>query len=247
VTDAVRTRHPRLPAAAGPLVATAGSLAATAGRALSVPLAALARYRRGRPMHPRGTVVRGVLDRYGARPPWGVPWLDVADRTTVTVRLSRGAGLPPPWPDLLGLAVRVPGDDGDVDLLMSTTGSGPRTRLLPVLRRDAATGYGSIMGYRSTAGTLRLGAFAERTHGPGHRIDPDGTPGAGGLVFVLAAARGTEPWRPFARLTLAGARDGDDDVHFDAVRRPPPGLVPDGPLARLRAPSYAAAQRARSG
>jgi hypothetical protein len=189
-----------------------------------------------------------VLDRYGSRPPWGVPWLDVAQRDSVIVRLSRGAGLPPPWPDLLGLAVRVPADAGDVDLLLSTTGSGSRTRLLPLLRRDAATGYGSIMGYRSRAGTLRLGAFAERTHRPGDRVDPDGDAGAGGLVFVLAAARGSGPWRPFARLTLADALDGPDaDVRFDAVRRPPPGLVPDGPLARLRAPSYAAAQRERSG
>jgi hypothetical protein len=247
VTDAAGLARP--PAAARPFVAAGGVLAAAAGRLLAVPLAAFARRRHGKPMHPRGTVVRGVLDRYGARPPCGVPWLDVADRASVTVRLSRGAGLPPPWPDLLGLAVRVPGEDGDVDLLLSTTGSGSRTRLLPVLRRDAATGYGSIMGYRSRAGTLRLGAFAERTHGPGDRIDPDGGPAAGGgLVFVLAAARGTGPWRPFARLTLADPVDGGDaDVRFDAVRRPPPGMVPDGPLARLRAPSYAAAQRARGG
>jgi hypothetical protein len=93
------------------------------------------------------------------------------------------------------------------------------------------------MGYRSAAGTLRLAAVGERTAG--------GPGGADGLVFALAAARGTGTFRPFGRLVLGRpVPAGDPDVRFDAVRRPPPGLRPDGPMARLRAPSYA---RARAG
>jgi hypothetical protein len=38
----------------------------------------------------------------------------------------------------------------------------------------------------------------------------------------------------------------DPDVRFDAVAHPPPGLVPDGPMARFRAPAYARARAARS-
>jgi hypothetical protein len=187
-------------------------------------------------MHPRGVVCRGVLERTGPTPPWGVPWLDEPSRDAVLVRLSRGAGLPPPLPDLLGLALRLPGSgDERIEVLLSTTGRGRIGHLIPVLRRDPATAYGSIMGYRTDAGTLRLAALGERTSGR------DGE----SLVFVLAAGRGPGPWRPFARLTLGSELEPPDpDLRFDAVLHPPPGMVADGPLARLRAPAYG---RARAG
>jgi hypothetical protein len=204
-------------------------VAETAGRALAVPLGALARWRRGKPMHPRGVVVDGVLERGTGPVPFGVPWLDEQARDDVVVRLSRGTGLPAPLPDLLGLAVRIP--DGPVDLLLTSTATGPVLRLLPRPRRDTATSYGSVMGYRSDAGTLRLAALP----------DDDSA-----RRFTLAAARGQGPWRPFGRLVLGAPREPlDPDVRFDAVRNPPHGLVPDGPLARLRAPAYAAARRGR--
>jgi len=212
-------------------------LAGGAGRVLGAPLGALARARRGKPMHPRGVVREGVLDRTGASTVWGVPWLDGPGRDRVVVRLSRGAGLPPPLPDLLGLAVRLDGADGRrSELLLSTTGRGRWGRFVPVLRRDPATTYGSIMGYRTDAGTVRLAAVGERS------TDADGE----GLVFVLAAARGTGPWVPFARLTLGSLLEPPDpDLRFDAVRHPPPGMVADGPLARFRAPAYAMAREGR--
>ena len=204
-------------------------VAETAGRVLGVPLGALARWRRGKPMHPRGVVVDGVLERGTGPTPFGVPWLDEPARDDVVVRLSRGTGLPEPLPDLLGLAVRIP--DGPLDLLLTSAATGPVLRLLPRPRRNAATSYGSIMGYRSDAGTLRLATLPD-----------DGS----ARRFTLAAARGQGPWRPFGRLELGGPREPlDPDVRFDAVRNPPHGLVPDGPLARLRAPAYAAARRGR--
>lgn len=66
-------------------------LARATGRLLAVPLAAVARRRHGRPMHPRGAVSDAVLERSGVRPPWGVPWLDEPARDEVVVRLSRGS------------------------------------------------------------------------------------------------------------------------------------------------------------
>jgi hypothetical protein len=67
------------------------------------------------------------------------------------------------------------------------------------------------------------------------------------LSFTLAVARGFGPWQPFGRLTLTEpTRPLDADVRFDAVRNPPPGLVPDGPMARFRAPAYATARAART-
>jgi hypothetical protein len=205
------------------------------GRLLGLPLAALARRRAGKPMHPDGVARTGMLERAGSVPPWGVPWLDLAARDPVVVRLSRGVGLPRRLPDLLGLAVRLTGPAGEpVDLLLTSTASGRLGRGVPALRRDPATTYGSIMGYRTDAGTVRLAATGERT-------------ADGSLAFVLSAARGGRPLRSFARLSLGEAFEPPDpDVRFDAVLHPPPGLVADGPIARLRAPAYAMARAGRS-
>ena len=223
----------------------------TAGRAVAVPLGALARLRHGKPMHPRGAVLDAVLERTGGPAEWGVPWLAGRGEQAALVRLSRGAGLPAPLPDVLGLAVRLPGTagaEGPVDLLLSTTGRGRLTRWVLVPRRDAGAVYSSLMGYRSAAGAVFLAALPEPTAG-----SVTAEPGpvaaaarAGRLAFTLAAARGPGEWRPFARLRLLGpVPEVDPDLRFDAVRNPPPGLVPDGPMARFRAPAYAAAQRER--
>lgn len=215
---------------------------------VAAPLAALARWRDGKPMHPRGVVLDAVLERHGGHRPWGVPFLDATARDDVVVRLSRGAGLPEPLPDLLGLAVRLgAGSEAPVDLLLSTTRRGALTRVIPVLRRDTASVYSSIMAYSSAAGPIRLAALPT---GDGVPSDPGPLAAAvreRPLVFVLAAARGFGVWIPFARLVVGDAeRPLDPDLRFDAVRHPPPGLSPDGPLARFRAPAYAAAQEARS-
>lgn len=229
------------------VAAGTGGAAGAAGRAVAVPLAALARLRRGKPMHPSGAVLDAVLERQGSVPAWGVPWLDESSTDRAVVRLSRGAGLPGSWPDLLGLAVRVPGVERPVDLLLSSSGRGRVLRRVPVLRRNAAVPYTSIMGYRSPAGTLRLAALPRSQP---LSSQPDAL-AAGvrrrGLEFTLAAARGGGPWLPFGRLVLTGPREPvDPDVRFDAVRYPPPGLTADGPMARFRAPAYARAQAART-
>jgi hypothetical protein len=223
----------------------------TAGRAVAVPLGALSRRRHGKPMHPRGAVLNAVLERTGGPAGWGVPWLACSGAQAALVRLSRGAGLPAPLPDLLGLAVRLPGaagTEGPVDLLMSSSGRGRLTRWVPVPRRDAAAVYSSIMGYRSAAGPVFLVALPDPGAG---RVTAEPGPvaeaaRAGRLAFTLAAALGVGEWQPFARLRLlAPVPEVDPDVRFDAVRNPPPGLVPDGPMARFRAPAYAAAQQGR--
>ncbi|PWW22549.1 hypothetical protein JD79_01703 [Geodermatophilus normandii] len=222
-------------------------LATLAGRLAAVPLGTLARRRDGKPMHPRGAVLSAVVERTGVPGDWGVRWLEEQAREAAVVRLSRGAGLPAPLPDLLGMAVRLPDGDRPVDLLLSTTGSGRWTRLLPVPRVGAAVPYSSIMGYRSAAGTLRLAAVPER---PQHLPSDPGPVAAAapGAAFRLLVARGAGDWVPFGRLVLGDpAPDLDPDLHFDAVRNPPPGLLADGPMARFRAPAYAAAQEGRSG
>jgi hypothetical protein len=224
-------------------------LAHVAGRLVGVPLAGLARLRSGKPMHPRGAVFSAVLERHGSGSAdgWGVPWLDTAATQDAVVRLSRSAGLPAPLPDVLGLALRLPSGSGTpIDLLLSTTGRGAVTRLLPAPRRDTAAVYSSIMAYRSDAGPVRLAALPEADDVPS---DPQPLAGAiarHGLRFTLAAARGLGPWQPFATLTLTAPVPAlDPDVRFDAVQNSPPGLVADGPMAHFRAPAYARARAAR--
>jgi hypothetical protein len=221
-----------------------------AGRVVGIVLGALARRRRGKPMHPRGAVFSAALERHGSSDTaWGVPWLDATATEAAVVRLSRGAGLPAPLPDLLGLAIRLPSAGGaPVDLLLTTTGRGPLGRLLPTPRRDTAAIYSSIMGYRSDAGTLRIAALPQDDAVPSEPAPLATVVARDGLSFTLAVARGRGPWVPFGRLVLgAPAEPLDPDVQFDAVLNPPPGLVPDGPMARFRAPAYGRARRARRG
>jgi hypothetical protein len=122
-----------------------------------------------------------------------------------------------------------------VDLLLSSTGLGPRSRALLVPRRDPATAYSSLMTYGSALGRVSLLAVAVRP------VDS-----AGGL-FQLAAAAGRGPWEPYGWLEVGGEMPvGTDPVRaFDAVLHAPPGLRADGPVGRARTPAYAAVRAAR--
>src|SRR3954466_10917802 len=197
-------------------------------------------------MHPRGAVFDAVVERYGSGSDHGVPWLDEAATAPAGGRLSRGPGRPAPRPDRLGRASGRPGGGSPGDLLLTSTGRGPLSRLLPLPRRDSAAGYSSIMGYPSHAGSPRLAALPEADRMPSEPAPLAGAVRRAGLRFILAVARGTGPWQPFATLILTDpVRALAPDVQFDAVQTPPPGLVPDGPMARFRAPSYARARAAR--
>ncbi|GAA0250995.1 hypothetical protein [Cryptosporangium japonicum] len=189
---------------------------------------------RARPaLHPRGTVVRAVVHRDGLAEPVGVPWIDRPGHDDAVVRLSRATGLPRPFPDVLGLAVRVDPDGDPADLLLSTTGRAPLARHVLRPRYDArAATYTSVLPYRAPAGPVLLGAFPAAAR-------------AGRPAFHLAVAAPTGPWRRFARLELAGTGCGDADLAFDPVLRPLPGLTLPEPLATLRAASYRASREGR--
>lgn len=193
---------------------------------------ALTRLRSGRPIHAVGSVRHATLTRYGTARPWGVPWLDGTGEHAAVVRSSRGLGLPPGLPDLLGLAVRVDDAAGPVDVLLGSTGIGPLGRRLLLPRRGGGVRASStIVTYASAAGRVRLAAVPEREDA----VQP---------VYVLAAAVGSDVWDPFARLEVGGD-EGDSDITFDPVLNSPPGLVPDGLLSRVRTPAYVVTRRRR--
>ncbi|WP_152191027.1 hypothetical protein [Georgenia satyanarayanai] len=209
--------------------ATAARAAAAAtGQVLGVALGALGRVRRGRSLHPRGTVHEAVLTVWGAERPWGVPLLDRAGEHRCVVRVSRAAGLPPPLPDARGLALRLEEPTGTVDLLVSTTGVGPLTRFVLIPRRTERRPMTSLLPVRTPTGALQL------------RLTPVAPDGAA-RTWLLSAARGRGPWEPVGRLVATAQPvrpDPDPPLRFDPVRHLPAG-VSQYPWVRLvRDPAY---------
>ncbi len=202
---------------------------------------AVARVTRRRALHPRGVVVDGVLHRTGLRPPSGAAFVDEVPveglaEEPVRVRLSRASGLPPPLPDVLGLALRVTTEGGaPADLLLSTSGRRAGARHVLVPRRDPWTAtYTSVAPFLTPRGLLMVAALP-----------------LGECSFALAVATLRGQWRRFAVLALPD-RDvvdaaPDDETGFDPVQNAVPGLeVPPG-LSGLRRTSYAASRAARTG
>lgn len=212
-----------------------------AGRALGAVVTVLSAVRpAARPVHPRGEVLTARLVVAGlasgeARS--GASFLDDAAELDVLARFSRSVGLPVPWPDVSGLAVRVPvtpaagGGGGDVyaDLLFAGTGRGRLGRYLLVTTLRRRGGFlGTLLPYGTPTGPVHLGASP-----------------LGATTWELSWARPRSGWRPFARLELGDAPGVDLDLSFDAVSAAPPGLEVYGWHRAVRGPGYAAARRAR--
>lgn len=212
--------------------AVASAVASAGGAVLRAATAGIAAVRpTAKPLHPRGRVTAGTLRRFGGTAPTGAEWLDASGSTEVVVRESRALGLPAPWPDIFGLAIRIPADDGYGDVLFASTGLGTLTRftLTPALAPSGRP-MTTLLPYRSPTGPVMLSAA--------YRDD---------LTVRLAWAAPTGAWHPFAELSLH--RDlttpTDAPVSFDPVQNVPPGLQSYEWVRRLREPAYAAARRSR--
>jgi hypothetical protein len=214
-------------------------VAAAGGRVLGATAYVVGRVRdRDKALHPRGQLLAATLDRFGAEPATGVAWLDEPGQDDVTVRMSRALGLPRGWPDILGLAVRVP-SVGETygDLLFATTGIGPASRFLlrPTAAEPDETAYSTYLPYRSPNGPILFAAFP--------------VPSSGAPTLTLSCASLTGEWRAFATLTLGEEPTGDESeplISFDPLLHTIPGLEPYEWHRRLREYAYAAARRARS-
>ncbi|MDG4824815.1 hypothetical protein O7635_23445 [Asanoa sp. WMMD1127] len=168
----------------------------------------------------------------------GVALFDEPREYAALVRLSRGAGLPRGWPDVLGVAVRIRDGGGpgrDLDLLFSTAaGAVPLLRQVPFPRRSPVTFYSSVAGYRTARGRYYLAAL------PWPGVGPE-------QGFRIAAARRFGRWRTVALVTLGAPVPAavDRAVGFDAVRHAAPGLDPDGWLWGVRRAAYGGSRRGR--
>ncbi|GAA2164453.1 DUF1990 family protein [Actinomadura napierensis] len=210
---------------------------------------ALARLRGGRPLHPRGVVLDATLRLSGTSHFWGVPLLDDTVEVRGLARLSRSVGMPPPLPDILGLALRwqQPGDGAPTtaELLLATTGHGRLSRhlLRPAVRWGPGF-YGSLLPYAAGDRHVLVGAVARRAVPSGLGALARAI-GEGPVPMDLVVATELGPWERFGELVLTGPARRDDQapVRFNPARHPIPGLRPAGPLQQVRRRTYDAVQR----
>lgn len=199
--------------------------------------------RRARALHPRGRAYHATVMTCGGGG-YGVDLLDHGAVYPALARLSRGAGLPVGWPDVLGVAVRVwdaGGPGADLDLLASTVaGTAPVARHVPWPRRRARSPYTTIARYGTRLGRRYFAVLPDPDAPP--LVDP-GVPAR----FRLAVASASGNWWVFERLALTRpAPDGlDAAVAFDPVVRTVQGLRPQGWLWRLRAAAYEGSRHGR--
>jgi hypothetical protein len=237
--------------------------AAAAGPAVAAGFYALAALRHGRSLHPTGVGYQGRLEVHAERPGRpGVPLFQVSATHPAILRFSRGAGLPEPLPDALGVAIKLPdvyGPGVDQDLLL--TSSTDR----PLLRRLLFPARSFVHGAFSTAlpydfGNERvvlllvpvLPSAGRSTGGEGHR--PGGgalaelrAVAANGLNFELRTAKSFGRSQPLASVTVGPPLSPDQT---EALRFNPwttgPGIRPSGWLNLLRDAAYRASQRGRN-
>jgi hypothetical protein len=213
------------------LSSTAGSMAGwMVGATLAGVVRAFAALRPSdKPLHPKGVVRHARLLRRGVEPPTGVAFLDTVATDDVLVRESRSVGLPRALPDIQGLALRVPNPDGSYgDALFASNGFGWLTRFLLIPTR---TTYGrpmtTLLPYDTAAGPVLLGVRAVDTG----RLE---------LGFAVGDGR----WRTVGEIELSD-RVSDEEITFDPIRNPLPGLGQYAAVRRLREPAYTAARSSR--
>lgn len=244
------TERPPRPAAAPPLPSVPAPVAA----ATSAFWGALSTLRgRRRSLHPNGDAYRAELvvpDRPGSL---GADLLDQPGTRRAIVRFSRGAGLPEPLPDILGMAIRVldaHGPGAHQDFLVVTSADVPVAHhaLLPARSYFDRT-FSSILVY-SIGGRTRLVGAQPRTeapHGAGTGLGALKTAAArGDLEYDLSIAAPFGHFEAIARLRIRDRLPDDDSEHLRFnVWNTGGGIRPGGPFQGLRLPAYEGSQRGR--
>lgn len=218
------------PNAAGRLAAVAG---AAPGAVLGAVFGAAALVRRTKPLHPRGRVGEATLQITSPQPDLEVPLLAARRTHRCTVRWSRAMGLPEPWPDVEGFAIRF--EEPTADLLFASTGTGAVTRFLLVPRSAGTHGpQTTLLPVASAAGTSLVFRLT-----PASVTDPDEELPR---RFDLAVATSGSVWRPVGTLEVAWGPDRS--MRFDPVEHQLPGTAQYPVVRFLREPAYLMARLA---
>jgi hypothetical protein len=207
----------------------------------------VARWRSGRALHTAGIVLDGrlVLDADSAT---GSALGGPAERPAV-VRLSKSVSLPGGWGDLLGVGLRVPTDDGVLDVLFGSVGRHDLDHMLLLPSSGWwSRPYSTILPYRIDGRPLVLGLTPPALTGD---ADPATVARAvaehGPLALTVTEQPPGRRRRRVGTLTLDTARGDDDDAtfSFDPILNHPTGVRPVRPLSRLRELAYTGSRRGR--
>ena len=215
----------------------------------------LSAVRRKRVFHPDGVAYRGTLTFLPTE--MLDPLIAFAGGVTsdAIVRFSRGVGLPQNLPDVLGVAVKLPGLGGpgrDVDFLMVTSGEGAimQNVLLPAwgyFRND----YSTVLPYRSPDGTEHVLLGARPDADLAGRADQTfqdvaDAVAAAHVRFDVTTARVGAKWKKTGSLVVNAKLDQETAA---SLRFTPwnahPRLVPAGPFNTWRKSAYEKSQAAR--
>ncbi|MBK5222612.1 MAG: hypothetical protein JJE52_07000 [Acidimicrobiia bacterium] len=211
------------------------SLPSWLSTATSTTFGAIARVRHARGLHPRGVTLAGRASLTMA----GRPLTTVAD-SKVVVRLSRGIGLPHPWPDFNGIAIRFVDAHGaaeHLDLLLTSSFSPPRARhlIFPWSTLDGL-GYSTVLTFDGPDGTIMFRAELDGAR----TLDALDVAREDAVHIRVMSARPDADWVDAARIQLDRVLAPDEAA---AVRFDPwvtsTSLVLRGLLNRLRGPAYA--------
>lgn len=178
----------------------------------------LAAVRRARAFHPTGQAfdARLCIDGRGPLP---------EGEQDVTARLSKGAGLPGPVPDFLGLAFRAHADGRPIDVLCTTTAGlrGWRQMLLWPARQWTGARLTTLMPWqRSGPGRSRVVVGAEVLDHDVRRLDPTSLAEHLPVRICLQVAEQHDRVLQEGELVLVAPRESPG-VSFDPIRHHPAG------------------------
>jgi hypothetical protein len=236
--------------------------AAAAGPVVAAGFYALAALRRKRSLHPTGIGYQGWLRVPKESPPRsGVPLFQAGATHQAILRFSRGAGLPEPLPDALGVAIKLPNAHRpgvDQDLLLTSSTDRPLLRrlLFPArsfVRGEFSTALPYDLGSERVVLLLAPGRAGVRRSADEAGYRPVGgalaelrAAAANGLEYELRTARSFGRSQPLATVTVGASLSADQT---EALRFNPwttgPGIHPSGWLNLLRDAAYRASQRGR--
>jgi len=203
--------------------------------------------------HPTGSGYRAEVMITPAGRPTGAPFLDQPGSFAAMVRLSRGAGVPDPFPDVLGLAIKVidangPGRDQDF-LLVSSAGAPMARHMLVPATGFLGRPFSSVLPYLVGRRIRLFGAIPDTpaVHDGGTALAEVHVAAARGeLRFDLTMAGEFGVWHRIGELRVGQPLD---DADADALRFSPwhtgPGITPVGILQTLRLPAYRGSQHWR--
>ncbi len=240
VITAEHARHKEV----GIVAEDAATQAGPGGKLFRAGFRALAALRGARAFHPNGLLLKGELH--------GLRGDDLAlpdEPVAVTVRMSKGVGLPGRVPDALGLAVRIPSADGDPwDLTLTTSGAGLVGRVLPRPSRAWTTGrYSTLLPYRTKGELVWLSARAETPRHAEASLDAlRRLVTEGPVTYLVETVRANGHRKPCATLTLREVAEDSSRPAFDPMLHPPRGWEPrPGWLAGLRERAYEGSREGR--